>query len=221
MLSVVFLYKKVVLCFLLPGHSHNIAYRVIAWCRRVTRKMNLYDPLLLVEEVNNKYFISPPSGYTSNYLFEIDQGVCTARKTVNAPDSETCTYVMINPNSLDEIRNTFITELLGIHARTIWEAFIHSVRLPRCKTKELSEKKLKSLSAKYFSIPQEFLVYYPAVPEPIVNAPQLDSTISDTDVPAPSNEKRKPGRPKKKQNTLKSKQPSILQFFDMAQRPSS
>eukprot|EP00644_Phytophthora_capsici_P003287 jgi/Phyca11/103220/e_gw1.7.467.1 len=220
MLSVVFPYKKVVLCFLLPGHSHNIADRVIAWCRRATRKMNLYAPLLLVEEVNkqwgtllSKYFISPPSGYTSNYFFEIDQGVCTARKTVNAPDSEACTYAMINPDSLDEIRNAFITELFGTHVRTIWEASIHNVQLPRCQPKELSEKKLKSLSAKYFSIPQEFLDYYPAVPESIVNAPQLDSTIRDTDVSAPTNEKRKPGRPKKKNNTLKSKQPSLLQLF--------
>ncbi|EGZ25598.1 hypothetical protein PHYSODRAFT_487550, partial [Phytophthora sojae] len=32
MLSVVFPYKKVVLYFLLPGHSHHIADRVIAWC---------------------------------------------------------------------------------------------------------------------------------------------------------------------------------------------
>ncbi|EEY61847.1 uncharacterized protein PITG_13797 [Phytophthora infestans T30-4] len=120
MLSVVFPYKKVVLCFLLPGHSHIIADRVIAWCRRATRKKNLHAPLLLVEEVN-----------------------------------------------------------------------------------------------------KEFLAYYPAVPEPIVNAPQLDSTINDTDVPAPSNEKRKPGRPEKKKKTLKSKQPSILQFFNLAQRPSS
>ncbi|EEY66715.1 uncharacterized protein PITG_17266 [Phytophthora infestans T30-4] len=34
MLSVVFPCKKVLLCFLLPGHSHNIADRVMAWCRR-------------------------------------------------------------------------------------------------------------------------------------------------------------------------------------------
>jgi hypothetical protein len=51
-LSVVFPYKKVVLCFLLPGHSHNIADRVIAWCRRATKGLNLYTPLALVEEVN-------------------------------------------------------------------------------------------------------------------------------------------------------------------------
>ncbi|KAE9167877.1 hypothetical protein PF005_g28613, partial [Phytophthora fragariae] len=53
MLSVIFPYKKVVLCFLLPGHSHNIANRVIAWCRRATRKINIYTPTSLVDEVNN------------------------------------------------------------------------------------------------------------------------------------------------------------------------
>ncbi|ETL82989.1 hypothetical protein L917_16984 [Phytophthora nicotianae] len=35
------------------------------------------------------------------------------------------------------------------------------------------------------------------------------------------NKKRKPEHPKKKKTALKSKQPSILQFFNLAQRPSS
>ncbi|EEY53747.1 uncharacterized protein PITG_20075 [Phytophthora infestans T30-4] len=69
--SVVFPYKKVVLCYLLPGHSHNIADRVIAWCRRATRGLNLYTPKKLIKEVNKvksvqgvKYFIPPPGGST-------------------------------------------------------------------------------------------------------------------------------------------------------------
>lgn len=113
MLSVVFPYKKVVLCFFLPGHSRNIAARVIAWCRGSIRKKNIFTPALLVDEVNkvksvngsyldhndpthpffvgwgmllSKYFKSPPACYTTNYLFERDQGVCTARKTVDTLD---------------------------------------------------------------------------------------------------------------------------------------
>jgi hypothetical protein len=87
--------------------------RVIAWCRNAVRGLNIYSPMALVEKVNtvksvngifldhndpqrplfiewsallSKYFTPPPAGYTSNYLFEIDQGVCTARKTVSTPD---------------------------------------------------------------------------------------------------------------------------------------
>ncbi|KAE9146939.1 hypothetical protein PF004_g33001, partial [Phytophthora fragariae] len=92
MLSVIFPYKKVVLCFLLPGHSHNIADRVIAWCRNAMRGSNFYTPSLLVDVINKiksvngifldhnepthpfcigwetilgKYFFPPPPGYTS------------------------------------------------------------------------------------------------------------------------------------------------------------
>ncbi|OWY97880.1 Cleavage inducible protein [Phytophthora megakarya] len=44
MLSIVFPYKKGVLCFLLPGHSHNIADRVVAWCRGAVCKLNVDTP---------------------------------------------------------------------------------------------------------------------------------------------------------------------------------
>jgi hypothetical protein len=43
MLSLVF-YKKVVLLYLLPGHSHNAADRVVAWCRRKMKAVNIYSP---------------------------------------------------------------------------------------------------------------------------------------------------------------------------------
>ncbi|ETP53628.1 hypothetical protein F442_01495 [Phytophthora nicotianae P10297] len=247
MLSVVFPYKKVVLCFLLPGHSHNIADRVIAWCRRATRKANIYTPQLLVEEINkvksvhgvfldhnkptrpffeqwgtvlHKYFTAPPAGYTSNYLFEIDQGICTARKTVQTPDDEAITFNMVKCTSIETVRKSFITELFGPSIQTLWEASIHSVHLPRKPTQDLSDKKMKSLSAKYFSIPQQHLTYYPAVPDSIIDAPDLGAVASDAESTPKLQSKRKPCRPKKKKTTLKPNQPSILQFFSTAQKPS-
>ncbi|EEY58684.1 uncharacterized protein PITG_10803 [Phytophthora infestans T30-4] len=117
---------KVVLCFLLPGHSHNIADRVIAWCRRATRGLNLYTPMDLVKKVNEvksvngtfidhnapdrpffvewgtllaKYFTPLPAGYTANYLFEIDKGICTARKTVNTPDVEAIVFATVDSSN--------------------------------------------------------------------------------------------------------------------------
>ncbi|ETI37369.1 hypothetical protein F443_16634, partial [Phytophthora nicotianae P1569] len=110
---------KVVLYYFLPEHSHNIADRFIAWCRRATRGLNLYTPKDLIKEVNkvksvqgvflnhtdadrpfdmgwnellSKYFIPPPGGYTTNYLFEIDRGVCSARRTGETPGEDSFVF---------------------------------------------------------------------------------------------------------------------------------
>ncbi|EGZ13895.1 hypothetical protein PHYSODRAFT_514381 [Phytophthora sojae] len=230
MLSVVFPYQQVVLCFLLPGHSHNIADRVIAWCRRAVHKQNVYTPAGLVEEVNKvkrwgdllaKYFTAPPAGYTANYLFEIDEGVCTARKTVNTPDDESITFSMISQSNLANIRKAVIAELFGPNVRSIWEASIASVQLPRHQTMELSEKKQKSLAAKYFSIPKKYLDYYPAVPEAILNAPESADEDADHSTTERATAKCRPGRPKKKKTKLKANQPSILQFFSAKPKQTS
>ncbi|GMF38479.1 unnamed protein product [Phytophthora fragariaefolia] len=240
MLSVVFPYRKVVLCFLLPGHSHNIADRVIAWCRRAVHKQNVYTPTGHVEEVNKvksvegvfldhndssrpfftgwgallaKYFTAPPDGNTANYLFEIEDGLCTARKTVNTPDDESISFSMISQSNLATIRQAVIADLFGPNIRSIWEASIASVQLPRHQTKELSEKKQKSLAAKYFSIPKKYLDYYPAVPEAILNAPEIADANADRYTTDRPTAKRRPGRPTNKKTNLKASQPSILQFF--------
>jgi hypothetical protein len=242
MLSVVFPYKKVVLCFLLPGHSHNIADRVVAWCRRAVSGINLYTPSQLVDETNkvksvhgvildhnddtrpffigwetllSKYFTAPPAGYTSNYLFEIDQGICTARNTVNTPDEDATTFAMIDPSNFGVIRNAFIADLFGPTVLSILEASMNNVRLAKLPMKELSEKKTKSLASKYFSIPQEHLNYYPSVPEAVLNAPSATraETASKHSRQRGEQGKRGPGRPKKAKPKLKANQPSILQFF--------
>jgi hypothetical protein len=81
---------------------------------------------------------------------------------------------------------------------------------------------MKSLSAKYFSIPSQFLTYYPSVPESVMNAPTLDTTPRKAVAaePSPRLRKGKPGRPKKAKAPLKANQPSILQFFNFAEKPS-
>jgi len=45
-------YDKVALLFLIPGHSHNQADRVVAWCRNKMRAQNLYTPSAIVSELN-------------------------------------------------------------------------------------------------------------------------------------------------------------------------
>ncbi|OWZ19925.1 hypothetical protein PHMEG_0005752 [Phytophthora megakarya] len=138
---------------------------------------------------DGKYFSPPPPGYTSNYFFEIDHGICTARKNVDTADGDSITFAMIDPINFEPIRKA----ILGPDIKSIWEASISGVLLP--------QHPIKSLSAKYFSIPKEYLAYYPNVPEAIVNAATPDSAT------------RKPGRPSKTKTAQKANQPSILQFF--------
>ena len=35
----------------------------------------------------SNYFIKPPAGYARKYLFEIDEKLCTSRRTVSTPDA--------------------------------------------------------------------------------------------------------------------------------------
>jgi len=113
MLSIVF-YLKVVLLYLIPGHSHNAADRVVAWCRNKMRGRNYYTPADIVSDVNDinrvgatfvdhrdsrrpcfigwsallkKYFKQLPAGYTSNYFFEIDEGHVTMRHLCSTAES--------------------------------------------------------------------------------------------------------------------------------------
>lgn len=89
-------YEKVVLLYLIPGHSHMIADRVVAWSKGQIRGLDLFHPKDLVDTVNrnrsieavlvdkddpnrpcfvgwdtlmNKYFDNMPSGFTFNYYF--------------------------------------------------------------------------------------------------------------------------------------------------------
>ncbi|ETI52717.1 hypothetical protein F443_04225, partial [Phytophthora nicotianae P1569] len=106
---------KVVLLFLLPGHSHNAADRVVAWCRNKMKGVNLYAPNEIVAKMNEsksvraqfidhrshlltffygwpellyKYFTNMTSGYTENYFFEIDGGIVSMKHLVTTPDED-------------------------------------------------------------------------------------------------------------------------------------
>jgi len=90
---------------------------------------------------------------------------------------------MIPHSNTEAVRKAVLAELFGPNIRSVWEASVRGVQLPRHPTKELSAKKIKSLSAKYFSIPQEHLSYYPAVPEAILNAPEINTEHTETGDP--------------------------------------
>src|SRR5438128_1242280 len=58
--------------------------------------------------------------------------------------------------------------LFGSNEKANWS--VDKIMLPRMPIITLMDKKLKSLSKKYFSIPEEFLSYYPVIPDNIAEA---------------------------------------------------
>ncbi len=251
LLSILF-YDKVVLLFLIPGHFHNQADRVVAWYRNKMRAQNLYTPSAIVSELNaiksvsvefldhqssqrpffgdwtfllKKYFKSMPPNYTGNYFFEIDQGIVSMRHFVSTPDNEAVQFLMLLPENIVYVRQAILFDLFGSGVKSIDDVTsVDMVMLPRVELKEqLTNKKLKSLSKKYFSIPPEVLSYYPSIPE------GLSDSSEDEDVAAtrsrskstrvgPSKkavgvEKPKVKRPWKNASGTVPGQSSLLSFF--------
>jgi hypothetical protein len=166
-----------------------------------------------------------PPNYTGNYFFEIDQGIVSMRHLVSTPDNEVVQFPMLLPENIDSVRQTILFDLFGSGVKSIDDVTsVDMAKLPRVELKEqLTNKKLKSLSKKYFSIPPEVLSYYPSVPE------GLSDSLEDEDVAAtrsrsksahiaPSKkavgvEKPKVGRPWKNASGTVHGQSSLLSFF--------
>jgi hypothetical protein len=190
MLSLVF-YKKVVLLFLLPGHSHNAADRVVSWCKQKLKGVNLYSPENVVTKMNEtasvnaefldhrkeerpfycgwelllaKYYRRMPDGYTANYFFEIDRGNVTMRHLVTTSEQEAVQFSLIANGDPLAIRDAFLVDLLG-NEYDLAMATMKDIRLQHQPLLPMTMKKTKSLALKYFSIPSEYLSYYPAAPE--------------------------------------------------------
>ncbi|OWY92497.1 LOW QUALITY PROTEIN: Cleavage inducible protein, partial [Phytophthora megakarya] len=171
MLSLVF-YKKVVLLFLLPGHSHNTADRVVAWCKRKLKGENLYVPEQVVKKMNEtnsveaefldhrksghpfycgwdvllaRYFKRMPDGYTGNYFFEIDRGVVSIRHLVTTDDQEVKTHSLIGNGDPLSIKKAFLSDLAG-EERLTGCVTMPDLRLQRQPPLTLTMKKRKSLA---------------------------------------------------------------------------
>jgi len=213
---------------------------------------NLYTPSAIVSELNTiksvsaefldhqslrrpffgdwtsllkKYFKSMPLNYTGKYFFEIDQGIVSMHHLVSTPDNKAVQFPMLLPGNIDSVRQAILFDLFGSGIKSIDDVtLVDMVKLPRVELKEqLTNKKLKSLSKKYFSIPPEVLSYYPFVPE------GLSDSSKDEDVAAPRSrnksarvapfkkavgvEKPKVGRSRKNASGTVPGQSSLLSFF--------
>jgi hypothetical protein len=208
MMSLLF-YKKVVLLFLIPGHSHMIADRVVAWMKNAIQGVQIHHPGQLVQHCNNihsvnsvfldhkdnkrpfftgwdgildKYFDNLPAGFTSSYLFEFENGQVMYRHLVSTPDEEAVVKDLCR-NS-DSVKSAVSKELFGSCHRKEWT--LDKIRLPRHPLVALKLQKLKSLMNKYFSIPPQHLSYYPDIPDDL-----SAGSDKEDDVPAQTRARKK------------------------------
>ena len=103
-----------------------------------------------------------PGGYTANYMFEFDAGVCTYRHLATTPDAE-AQQVSLLPAGwpAERVRDLISSELVKSTDPKEWT--MQNVTLPNAAPKKMSAKKLKSLAKKYCTIPVEYRSYYPDV----------------------------------------------------------
>ena len=213
LLSILF-YEKVVCIYLIPGHSHNTADRIVAWCRNAMKGKNFFTPMAIVDAVNEvkgvnatlidhrdpkrpcysswenvirKNFKKLPIRYTFNYFFEFDRGLMSMRPLCSSPDTDAKNYPLISLDNLSLIRKSVLSDLYGAGIVTLEQALTVPLILPIIPPLTLPNKKLVSLGKKYFSIPPEFLEYYPALPADVRS--QIDNNHSDE--PTETREKRR------------------------------
>lgn len=89
-------------------------------------------------------------------------------------------------------------EIFGPGTNSIDDVGVDNIVLPRHAGKELTAKKLKSLSKKYFSTPPEKLNYYPNVSEDIMDAPSSDDEKNGDSTPRQETTTRSTRSKKKK-----------------------
>ncbi len=169
-----------------------------------------------------------PPNYTCNYFFEIDQGIVSMCHLVSTPDNEAVQFSMLLLENIDFVRQAILFDLFESGVKSIDDVTsVDMVKLLRVELKEqLTNKKLKSLSKNYFSIPPEVLSYYPSVPEGLSNSSEDEDVAatrsrSKSAHVAPSKkaigvEKPKVGRPRKNASGTVPGQSSLLLFFRKA-----
>ena len=224
----ILLYDKVVLLYLVSGHSHMLPDRVVSMLKKSITNRNVYHPKDIAERANafttkrpffigwdnilNKYFNDMPAQYTFNFYFELDQGVMTIRRLTTTPAEEAFSFNMLRGKATPTaVRRAILSELFNhTNIDQLCANSLDGINLQRHPGCVLTDKKIASLSAKYSSIPTTYLNYYPVA----------TSALSVDDGVTPATKKRtadqtpapKVGRPKKVTSATPH-QPSILAWF--------
>jgi hypothetical protein len=129
--------------YLIQGHSHNTADRVIVWCHNAMKGKNFYFLMAIVEAINEvkgvnvsfidhhdawrlcyvswgrifkKHFKLLPARYMFNYLFEFDEGHVSMRSMCSTQDSEAINIPLVNATNISLIRQSLLSDLFNATA---------------------------------------------------------------------------------------------------------
>jgi hypothetical protein len=83
------------------------------------------------------------------------------RELADTPDDECWSFNMCR--NIEECRKGVLTDIFGTDKLN--EISLDAIRLARHPGNDLTDKKILSISKKYFTIPADKLSYYPALPE--------------------------------------------------------
>ena len=111
----------------------------------------------------SKYFKKMPSGYTENYFYEFSKGCVTFRRLGTTPNEEATTLQLAR--NIPELRERILRDLFT-RSDDLMKLTMADVVLPTHPGRPIKKSRIKSLAAKYFSIPEKYLQYYPPAPFP-------------------------------------------------------
>ena len=172
--------------------------------------------------VLSKHIRKLPDGYTKNHVFEFENGQVKFKYVATTPDEQLSSSTLFD--DVKFCRKYLLTELFGHDElnKITW----NQLKLPPCKKRTLTQKKLKSLGKKYLTIPKKFLSHYPILSEELqadVNKSmdrgvakekkrkRKSDSVAHPDIGALK--KRKVGRPRKLKLEVPTNQDTILKFF--------
>jgi len=178
-------YERVLVIYLIPGHSHMLPDRVVSWVKKTLNIRNVYSPEEIIDCMEtvrgvaptfldhrdpnraaytgwapllDKYIKNLPALFTKNYIFEFYNGKVRMQYLMDTDISEASEITLCaNPESASRALKL---ELFG--TSSVGNLDPTALHLPRAEIVALPATKIKSLSNKYDTIPQKFLPYFPS-----------------------------------------------------------
>ena len=175
-------YKRVLILYLIPGHSHMMADRVVAWAKGGLKHKDIFIPAEMVNAMNSvksiraeyidhksrwrecwkgwkdwlgKYIQSMPVGFTGNYVFEFHEGKVTMKHLFN-DDDDGITVPLVTHH--ETTGKAMWQDLFGTMSTDVSK---FDVRLPTMENIALTASKVQSIAKKYECIPEEHRHHYP------------------------------------------------------------
>ena len=145
------------------------------------------------DDVLHRHFVPIPTikdgGYTSFYFFEFKNGILSMRKTAESEIEYTHAYLQTKVGSNDstsyeELVNrckSSLEKALFVDEKTFDNATIEHINvlfksgLCRHPSNTLTETKIESFWTKGFSIPKEYIGYYPTYPTELGDGNQINA----------------------------------------------